>query len=71
VKTRKLLVVGSDKEVGSVGFDNDKFPFFKKQARPVFAFQRVRAPNDAALMDDLLKDGWSNGYLYLGPVEEE
>lgn len=59
---RRLLTEEGDRELGAV---SDRPPMFQKGAIGVFS------DKSAASARKLLKEGWSNGYLYLGSVEED
>lgn len=65
--TRKLLTVASDKPVGAVVIDGTGKIHLDGAAEEVFAQLRARTADDTRFITDLMTDGWSNGYLYLGP----
>lgn len=68
MERRKLLTVATDKTMGEVVVDNGKISF-KGDIEDIFSGLRQRLGSDAALARTLMKDGWSNGYLYLGEKE--
>lgn len=70
MKKRELIVVGSNKVVGAVGVDDEGSPLFQGGAAQVFSGQ-LRKSSRKKVADDLLKNGWANGYVYLGDVKEE
>lgn len=67
MRSRELRVVATEEPVGRVGFGDDGKPFLDEAAADVLAGLRRRAGDDSQFVEDLLRDGWSNGYLYLAP----
>lgn len=64
---RELRIVRDDRVVGAVS-DDDGEPVFEDAADTVFAHLR-QLRGDAVAAAELLRDGWSNGYLYLADAE--
>lgn len=62
MRRRELLTVSTDDRLGSVTLTDDGKTLFTGGARDIF--HRVR--EDVAAVKELLDEGWSNGYLYLG-----
>lgn len=65
---RELRIAATEKVVGYVDLPDDGDPVFDGAAGDVFAGLLRRVGPDR-LRDSLIADGWSNGYLYLAPVE--
>ena len=64
---RELRIVRTDEVVGAVSDDGAE-PVFEDAAVTVFARLREQR-GDALAAAELLRDGWSNGYLYLADDE--
>lgn len=64
---RELRAVSDEKIIGTVDFVGGALEF-TGAAGEVFAALRRRF-GDKNLGRDLMENGWSNGYLYLGPKE--
>jgi hypothetical protein len=65
---RDLKIVETDKKIGSVSIDGSGRAKFIDAADKIFAAARWRAGSGEKAAADLLRHGWSNGYLYLGPT---
>lgn len=61
MRLRELRVVDTDEPLGVVGLDDNGEPFA----------DGVDGILDPADVPTLLADGWSNGYVYLGPIEDD
>lgn len=61
---RELRMVSTDDAIGLVAFDENG-PRFERSAVGVFRALRKQL-GDEETARALVKDGWSNGYLYLG-----
>jgi hypothetical protein len=66
---RELRVVATEQKLGAVAIVDGK-AVFEEKAQTTFAGLRRRFDDDVKLARLLLKDGWSNGYLYLSEAEE-
>lgn len=72
MRIRELRDVQTDKPFGTVGLDDAGKPVFTGACKDdTFKADRRRAGSDRVLVDQLLKHGWSNGYLYLAPEPEK
>jgi hypothetical protein len=65
VKRRELRNVRTEARLGSVGLTDEGEAFFTGNAKDVFAAMLKRGKSDEEVVKQLLRDGWSNGYLYL------
>lgn len=65
---RALVVVASETRVGAVQFHEGQLSL-TGAAVEVFEPLRERF-DDATLGEDLIANGWSNGYLMLSAIEE-
>jgi hypothetical protein len=69
---RELRVVGSDAgSGGSVSVDETGRGTFEGAAPNIFAALIRLTPDRDALAAGLVRDGWSNGYICLGPIEDQ
>ena len=67
---KRDLIGAKDKKIGEVVMDNDGNLSFTGMAIGMFDNLLERLGKEE-LGRRLMTEGWSNGYLYLGPVEEE
>ncbi len=61
---RELRQVVTDAVLGAVEVGEDGAPVFEGAAGAIFGRLRARR-GDVLAATELLRDGWSNGYLYL------
>jgi len=61
--TRGLRVVTTERPAGSLTVDQDGTPHFEGAADGVLRSQRHRE-GDKVIAQQIMRDGWSNGYLY-------
>lgn len=67
---RRALIGTKGKKVGDVSMDGDGNLSFTGMATGMFDNMLERLGKEE-LGRRLMTDGWSNGYMYLGPVEEK
>lgn len=67
--SRELRVVATEKRVGAVSLVDGE-AVFEQAAQTTFAGLRRFYDDDVKLVELLLKDGWSNGYLYLADEQK-
>lgn len=67
---RELLLVPAARAGGYVEVARGGTGSFSGNAAQVFATLRTIFDDDDRLAAGLIADGWSNGYVYLGPVED-
>lgn len=67
---RELRAVDGDTVLGAVELVDGRATF-DRYAEQVFGPLRTRIDHDEELAAGLIRDGWSNGKLYLAPEDEQ